>query len=335
MIDRLIGAVRSRFVLSEKVISRKIILLIVVVAIAGIAIVALPPWAINNYWLRVMTQIMMVAILASSWNVVAGFCGYFSFGNVVFFGLGAYTTAVLMSAFAVPFALTILLGAVVASVFAIAVGIPLLRLKGHYFAIATLGINLGMREVATNLDWTGGGKGIWLQLPDFDPRSFSLLIFFLMAALLAISLISFALLLRSRAGYAMRAIRGNEESAEVLGINTTFYKVLAFAFSAFFSGMAGSVYIFWLGYMEPNQAFDMTLNIQFVMAGLLGGLGTLVGPILGAVVLQLLSELIWSHFLEVHLAVLGIVIIAVVLFLPNGLAPFLRVWLSRSAAIAK
>jgi branched-chain amino acid transport system permease protein len=266
----------------------------------------------------------MIAVLASSWNILAGVCGYFSFGNVVFFGLGAYTTAVLTSALSVPFAITILPGGLVAAAFAIATGFPLLRLRGHYFAIATLGINLGMREVITNLEWTGGGKGIWLQLPDMGPKQFALLIFYLMAALLAVTIATFITLLRSRAGYAMRAIRGNEASAAVLGIDTTFYKVLAFAISAFFSGVTGSIYVYWLTYIDPSQAFDMTLNIQFVMAGLLGGLGTIVGPILGAVVLQLLSELIWSHFLEIHLGVLGLVIIGVVLFLPNGLSAFFQ-----------
>jgi branched-chain amino acid transport system permease protein len=293
------------------------------VVAAALLTIALPPW-LNNYWLRVLTQVIMIAVLASSWNILAGVCGYFSFGNVVFFGLGAYTTAVLTSALSVPFAITILPGGLVAAAFAIATGFPLLRLRGHYFAIATLGINLGMREVITNLEWTGGGKGIWLQLPDMGPKQFALLIFYLMAALLAVTIATFITLLRSRAGYAMRAIRGNEASAAVLGIDTTFYKVLAFAISAFFSGVTGSIYVYWLTYIDPSQAFDMTLNIQFVMAGLLGGLGTIVGPILGAVVLQLLSELIWSHFLEIHLGVLGLVIIGVVLFLPNGLSAFFQ-----------
>jgi branched-chain amino acid transport system permease protein len=294
---------------------------------AVILAIAVPLW-LNNYWLRVLTQVIMVAILASSWNILAGVCGYFSFGNVVFFGLGAYTTAVLMSALFVPFPATIILGGLVATVFAIATGFPLLRLKGHYFAIATLAINLGMREVATNLEWTGGGKGIWLQLPDIGPKQFALLIYYLMAGLLAVTIVTFVILLRSRAGYAMRAIRGNEDSAAVIGIDTTVYKVFAFAISAFFSGVTGSIYAYWLTYIEPSQAFDMTLNIQFVMAGLLGGLGTIVGPIIGAVVLQFLSEMIWSHFLEIHLGVLGLVIIAVVLFLPNGLS---TVFLQRHA----
>jgi branched-chain amino acid transport system permease protein len=277
------------------------------------------PQYLNSYWLRVLTQVLMIAVLASSWNVMAGICGYFSFGNVVFLGIGAYTTAVLMSRFDVPFLMTIPLGGISAAIFACLTGLPLLRLRGHYFAIATLRINLGMRETASNLEWTGGGKGIWLQIPDMEPHAFSLYVFYMMGAMLAVTVAGVILLLRSRAGYAMRAIRGNETSAAVLGIDTTFYKVLAFAISALFSGMAGSIYIFWMGYIEPSQAFDMGLNIQFVMAGLMGGLGSVVGPLLGAAALQLFSELIWSHFLQIHLAVLGLLIILVVLFLPNGL----------------
>lgn len=291
--------------------------------VACLVLIVAPHW-LNNYWLRVLTQVVMVAILASSWNIVAGICGYFSFGNVVFFGLGAYTTAVLMSALGVPFPLTIIAGGAVAVLFAVAVGLPLLRLRGHYFAIATLGINLAVREAVTNIEWTGGARGIWLQIPDMEPNAFALLIFYLMTGLLALTIITFFVVLRSRWGYAMRAIRGNEEAASVLGIPTTFYKVLAFALSAFFSGMAGSIYAYWLTYIEPNQAFDMTLNIQFVMAGLLGGLGTIAGPLIGAVLLQLVSELIWSNFLEVHLAVFGLVIIGVVLFLPNGIISLLQ-----------
>lgn len=304
--------------------------------LAAAVIVALlvPPW-LNNYWVRVLTQILMVAVLASSWNILAGVCGYFSFGNVAFFGLGAYATTVLMTSFSVPFPATIVVGGIIAGAFAIAIGIPLLRLRGHYFAIATLAINLGLREAATNLEWTGGGKGIWLQIPDMGPKEFSLLIYYLMAGLLIITIGTFVVLLRSRAGYAMRAIRGNESAAAVVGINTTFYKVFAFAISAIFSGFAGSIYAYWLGYIEPNQAFDMTLNIQFVMAGLLGGLGTISGPVLGAIVLQFLSEMIWSNFLNIHLGVLGMVIIGVVLFLPNGLTPHLRTWFAPRRVDAK
>ena len=285
----------------------------------GLLVVLIVPQYLNSYWLRVLTQVLMIAALASSWNIIAGICGYFSFGNVVFFGIGAYTTAVLMSQLDVPFLVTIPVAGILAAVFAVLTGLPLLRLRGHYFAIATLGINLGTRELVSNLDWTGGGKGIWLQIPDMEPRAFSLYVFYMMAAMLAVTVAGVIALLRSRAGYAMRAIRGNETSASVLGIDTTFYKVLAFAISALFSGMVGSIYIFWMGYIEPGQAFDMNLNIQFVMAGLMGGLGSVVGPLLGAVTLQLFSELIWSHFLQIHLAVLGILIILVVLFLPNGL----------------
>jgi branched-chain amino acid transport system permease protein len=294
------------------------LILALVVACSLLALLVVPQY-LNSYWLRVLAQVVMIAALASSWNVIAGICGYFSFGNVVFFGIGAYTTAVLMSQFGVPFLITIPLGGILAAIFAALTGLPLLRLRGHYFAIATLGINLGMRETVTNLDWTGGGKGIWLQIPDMDPHTFSLYVFYMMSVMLAITIAGVTVLLRSRAGYAMRAIRGNETSAAVLGIDTTFYKVLAFAISALFSGMVGSIYIFWMGYIEPSQAFDMGLNIQFVMAGLMGGLGSVIGPLLGAAALQLFSELIWSHFLEVHLAVLGLLIVLVVLFLPNGL----------------
>ena len=294
-------------------------LILALLLAGGLLVLLAVPQYLNSYWLRVLTQVLMVAVLASSWNVIAGICGYFSFGNVVFFGIGAYTTAVLMSQFDVPFLVTIPLGGISAAIFAFLTGLPLLRLRGHYFAIATLGINLGMKETVSNVDWTGGGRGIWLQIPDMEPHAFSLYVFYMMSAMLAVTVAGVMLLLRSRAGYAMRAIRGNETSAAVLGIDTTFYKVLAFAISALFSGMAGSIYIFWVGYIEPGQAFDMALNIQFVMAGLLGGLGSVIGPLLGAAVLQLFSELIWSHFLQIHLAVLGVLIILVVMFLPNGL----------------
>jgi len=314
--DRLTVHARGRA--SGSADARRKLLLVLLPACSLLVLLVVPQY-LNSYWLRVLTQVLMIAALASSWNVVAGICGYFSFGNVVFFGIGAYTTAVLMSQFDVPFLVTIPLGGIVAAVFAALTGLPLLRLRGHYFAIATLGINLGVREAVTNVDWTGGGKGIWLQIPDMEPHAFSLYVFYMMGAILAVIVAGIILLQRSRAGYAMRAIRGNETSAAVLGINTTFYKVLAFAISALFSGMVGSIYIFWMGYVEPSQGFDMAINIQFVMAGLMGGLGTIAGPLLGAAALQIFSELIWSHFLQIHLGVLGLLIVLVVLFMPNGL----------------
>lgn len=295
-------------------------------ALLGLALVVVVvlPWAVSGYWVRVITSIFMFAALAQSVNFMAGFAGYADFGNVVFFGIGAYTTTLLMTRLAVPFPLAFLAGGVLAALAAALVGVPLLRLRGHYFAIATLGVLEAVREITTNVGFFGGGMGITLPVFTAAPEPFFRAIYYAMlAAAVAYTAIAWWLT-RSRFGYALRTIKSDEEAAAVLGIPATRYKVTVWAMSAACTGLVGGVYAYWLKYIEPPFVFDILISVKAWIMMLLGGAGTLFGPLAGAVLLELLSVLIWGQFLRGHLLILGGAIVLVVLFMPAGFVELAR-----------
>ncbi len=303
------------------------------VAAAALAIALCLPWAVSGYWVRVISSIFMFAALAQSVNFMAGFTGYADFGNVVFFGIGAYTTTLLMTRLAVPFPLAFLAGGVVAAAAAAIVGVPLLRLRGHYFAIATLGVLEAVREITTNVSFFGGGMGITLPVFTDAPEPFFRMIYYAMlAALLAYTAIAWWLT-RSRFGYALRTIKSDEEAAAVLGIPATRYKVTAWAMSAGCTGLVGGIYAYWLKYIEPPFVFDIMISVKAWIMMLLGGAGTLFGPIAGAFLLELLSVFIWGQFLRGHMLILGAAIVLVVLFMPAGFMELARRRFSLAAVV--
>ena len=304
-------------------ISKRHVIGLVCVA-AGIFL-ACCPFFLNLYWLRNLSNIFMFAILAQGINIIAGYTGYPAFGNVVFFGLGAYSTGVLMTKFHTDFLPSVLVGVGICVLFTLLFGIPVLRLKGHYFAIATLGLNEATRAIVDNLtSLTGGGMGLSLPLPAGDMEANTRFFYFMLYATMVSCIIATYLLSRSRFGYACRSIRSDEDGAEGMGINTTIYKTTAWMISAVFTGIAGSVYAYWMSYIEPGAVFDMTIAIKAFVMFLLGGAGTVLGPVVGAFFLESISTLAWSHLLTYHIGTLGVVIILIVIFTPRGLISFLR-----------
>lgn len=280
----------------------------------------LAPNVLGHYWLRVMTHVFMLAILAEGTNVIVGFCGYPALGNVVFFGVGAYAAGILMTRMGSSFPVALAVAAGASLGYALLLGWPLLRLRGHYFAIATLGVNEGTRQVIDNLyDLTGGASGLTLPIMQAPVDEIYRFFYYFMLGILAASVLFSMWLSSSRFGYGLRAIRHDEDAAAVMGVNTTWFKMAAWAASAVFVGLAGGVYAYWNSYIEPIDVFDITIALRFFIMILLGGAGTVFGPILGAVLLELTSEVLWSKFLTYHTALLGLIIILVVVFLPRGL----------------
>jgi branched-chain amino acid transport system permease protein len=292
---------------------------------AALLVFAALPFVVGNYWTRVLTGIFMFVTLSEAWNVITGYTGYFAFGNIAFFGVGAYVTAVLVVKFSMPVFVAILIGGIIAAIYATLLGFPLLRLTGHYFSIATIGVNLATREIAFNLPaLTGGGMGITMPLMRVSIGTFYRIIYFSMFALMVICIVAVYYLIRSRIGFALRAIGADEQAARSMGINTTVYKVLAWSFSAFFFGLVGGLYAYWFSFIEPPMVFNPADAIKIVAMTYLGGIGTIPGPIIGAFILEIVSEAVWGQFLELHLAVLGIIIIFVTVFMPDGLMPLIR-----------
>ena len=287
--------------------------------LVGLGFVVLPLF-IEGYWIRVLTSIFMYAIITAALNIIAGYAGYAAFGNIVFFGIGAYTTAMLMLRVGFYWWTGALIGGLLAAIYAILLGIPILRLRGHYFAIATLGINRATEQIA--LDWgsfTGGGKGITLPLPKMEIQNFYAMIYFIMLGLLLVTILVNYVISRSRLGYALRAIRDNEDAAEASGSFAPRCKIVAWAISAFITGVTGGVFAYWFSFIEPATVFDIMIAVKAFVMMMLGGAGTVLGPVIGAFLIEVISETVWGQFLTLHMLILGIIMVGVVILIPRGM----------------
>jgi branched-chain amino acid transport system permease protein len=289
--------------------------------------------------------------IAYGWNVIGGYTGYASFGNVAYLGLGAFVAAGFMSRqpghLALPWFVGIPLAVGIVSLVALAIGLAVLRLRGHYFSIATLGVAIAMPELI-NWDFAFGPQGL---VPNFfgggRPLNFPLVpdaeiagvalgadryLFYYLGLLTAVAALSITVLLsHSKLGYALIAIRENEDAAEALGVNTTAVKSLAYVLSASLAALGGSVIGFKLTNMttEAEALFSTTNNLQMIIITLIGGIGTIWGPWIGAFILFAIQEALRSLsssdlFLQWQAVVFSLLIISVVLFLPRGLMQFLR-----------
>jgi branched-chain amino acid transport system permease protein len=292
----------------------------IVASAAVLAALALVPVLGDTYLMRIATLACMYAVMATSWNLIGGLTGYPSFGIAAFFGLGAYASGILVT-MGVPLAASVALAGVVALVFAAVIGVILLRLKGHYFAIATLATVELLREIANSAtDLTGGGMG--LNIPrnaDLGIYAEASLFFFMMWTLLALTIAVCLYVERSKIGFALGCIRQAEGAAEMIGVNSTFYKTLAFALSGVFVAMAGAIYASWVHYIEPGDVFDILLTIKPVVMALIGGVGSTVGAMIGAVVYIVAEEVIWRNYLDFSSGIIGLTIVGLVLFLPRGI----------------
>jgi len=287
-------------------------------ALAGLLVLlSLPFWG-NAYILRIATGIFLWAGLACAWNIVGGYAGYISFGHSAFFGIGAYAAGILMGErFGLPFAGAFVVGVVAAGVIAALIGWPTLRLRGAYFAIATWAFAEMMLQLANVLHITGGTAGLTLP-PLLDERLF----YFLMLGGAVVTYgLCFVLLERSRFGYRLKAIRDNEIAAETLGIDTSRVKLQAFVLSAAITAAFGAIYAYWITFINPTSVLAGDITDQMVVMALLGGLGHVWGPAIGAASMYLVNRLFWSLWgnTTAYIVVLGVVIALVVLFLPDGL----------------
>ena len=290
----------------------------ILLIIAAIVIFILLPNFLSGYYVRLFTAIFMYATIAQGFNLMSGYMGYLPFGNVMFFGIGAYVTAILMGRgfsfiSAVPFA------ALAAIVVSIILGFPVLRLRGHYFAIATIGMNGALLAVVQNAtDITGGAMGTTFPIITEAPGVVYNYFYLAMLGLMIVTTFAMYLVVHSKFGYAVRSIKANEEAANSMGINTANTKVRAWAITAFFTSIAGALYGYWMSFIAPNEVFDIMISVNTIVMMLIGGAGTILGPVIGAFIIETVSELTWSGFMEYHLAALGVATIIIVFFVPRG-----------------
>ena len=277
------------------------------------------PLLTDKLWFRIATTVLMFVVMASGWNIIGGLTGYASFGNVAFFGLGAYTAGVLVTNLNWPFALGLLLAPLVAAVFALIIGIPLLRLRGHYFAVATLGVGVAVGEVVNNVGPLGASTGLFLPIVRSD-----LLFFYLMLGAAVLAVLTTWVILRTRFGYGLLAIRENEEAAAVIGVNTTFYKVAAFCIAAALTGLAGGIFAQWNSFINQENVFAISDNVQMILMAVIGGAGTVLGPVAGAISLELIIQtLAGGGTSSVYSQIgLGVLLAVCVIFIPRGVIDF-------------
>jgi branched-chain amino acid transport system permease protein len=277
-----------------------------------------PLWA-SNYIIRLAITIAMFTALTLSWNFIGGFAGYPSFSTAAFFGLGCYVGALCQRA-GVPMVLAWTIATLVVGAFAASLGAIILRLRGHYFAIGSIGLVEVVRLVISS--WgsvTGGGDGLNVPMliggPDAVARIFLLVMTFIMVVAFMVTVV----VDRSRLGFGLRCIQQNEDAANMVGVNTTRYKIIAYTLSALFCGTVGAAYASWTGYIDPTESFSILLSIKVPVMCLLGGPGTVLGPVIGTAAFTLLEEVFWANFLNYNRAILGAVIVILIFFLPGGL----------------
>jgi branched-chain amino acid transport system permease protein len=290
------------------------------IGVLALAACALYPTVGTGYGVRSMLQLFMWIALAGSWNLISGLTGYVSFGHVAFFGMGAYTGAILVTRLGWPWPFACLAGGVTACVLALAIGYPCLRLRGPYFAIAMLGLNEVLRALVSYFEGlTGGGSGI--SLPTLDA---TIPVYYAMAMVaVAVTAATYAII-TSRFGLRLMTIREDEGAAEAMGIDTARHKLYAFLLSAAAPGVVGGLAARDQGYIEPISVFPLITTITMIVMVLFGGKGTVWGPVLGAVVLFVAQEIVWARFPYVHPLLFGAIIVAVVLAMPRGVLGLLQ-----------
>ena len=284
-------------------------------AAAGLSavLVVLVLIAPNFFERSLLFFILNWVVLSESFNIFAGLTGYVNFGHVVFYGVGGYVGALLMGGDVSPY-LAVLAGGAACVVLALGISIPTLRLRGAYFAIATLSINSAFFYIFNN--WTAVGTAVGLELPVsyFQPVNE----YYAMVAVAVACVAAAFFISRSRFGMALRAIRQQEGTANAIGINAAYYKTLTLMVSGFLAGLAGALAIWQITFIDPTSAFDVNVTITAISMAMFGGLGTVAGPVIGGALLYELTDYL-KTYPYIHLMILGVIIMAVVLVLPDGI----------------
>jgi branched-chain amino acid transport system permease protein len=301
------------------------------IAAAFLALAIAIPLYGSAYTLQLTTDVVGFAALVYSWNLISGYTGYVSFGQVSFFGLGAYTTAILVIHQNVPWYLAVCCGGLVAAVIAAIFGPIMLRLRGILFALGMLGLARILTVIFS--DWSYGGGSAGTMLPA-QLNSVAVYCGMMLTALAAFAVNAY--FAYSGFGLDAMSVREDEDAASALGVPTTRVKVIAFILSGVFPALVGGLIAWNRSYLDPASAFDPTLDLQTIVFALFGGIGTLWGPLIGTSVLMLIGEQFLVHFSALKLALYGAVVIVTVLIFPGGLVALANRfgWLRRNIVLA-
>jgi len=280
----------------------------------------LPLLGLSSYWMHIFILVVMWSVIGMAWNLLGGYCGQVSFGHAAFFGVGAYTAGILYNKAGLSGWWGLPLSIVFVTVSALVIGFICLRLRGPFFALGTLAMGVILRVTTENLrSFTEGDLGIMIRERTWTEKTWY---FYIILGLAALTYFVVRKVIESKLGYYFVAIREDQDAAESLGINTTFYKNIALCLSAAITGVAGAFYTNYMGYIDPKVVFALhDISIVTIMVVMVGGVATFWGPAVGAVIMVLLAELIRSipKLGAAHHTLFGILLIVIIIFLPNGI----------------
>ena len=295
---------------------------------AVIALAAFPLLSRNHFFLHLSIMALLYALLGMSWNLLGGYTGQISFGHAAFFGTGAYTSTILLLRFGISPWLGMLVGAALAVLLSLPLGWLTFRLRGPYFALATLAFAEVVRVVVYNWDsLTGGGDGLNI-LADLGGI---VRFYYIILALTVVGALVMRGCVRSRWGYFLNAIREDEDAAEALGVPATPMKLTALVISAFFVALGGSFFASYQLYINPDLVYESQISIQMIVVTIVGGIGTLEGPVVGALVIVPLSEYFRGLSAVANPLIYGLFIVIFMMFLPEGIVSRVRSLLGRRA----
>ena len=310
-------------------------------AVAAVALALVPLWVQSPYALHIFILLFLAIALGESWNVIGGFAGQYSVGHAAWYGLGAYGAFILLQRKAIAPWFGVWVAVAAAVIIALVVGWITFRLRGPYFVLASIAVAEIIRLAALNWkELTNGAEGILAAdapplrlggtvITDWNSKT----PFFYMGLAMALFCIAVNFLVkRSKLGYYLQAIREDQDAAHSLGIPLTLSKNTALAISAACTALAGSFAAFYIGFIEPQGVFGIEVSIQMVLTCIIGGIGTVAGPVIGAVVVVLLSEALRASLSSAHLLVYGVLVIIVILTMPDGFVGFIGQRLRRKAA---
>ena len=281
----------------------------------------------ESFNIHVMILVFMFGMLGVAWNIIGGYAGMFSFGQAAFFGIGAYTSSYLSIAFGVNPWMGLIAGGCAAALVAAVIGYPCSNLRGHYFAIASIAFAEIVRIVFNNWQIVGAAEGLSLPMQDesfanFLFNSSKLPYYYIMLAFLLVSLAVCYFIATSKMGYYFRAIKESHKIAEVLGVNVVLYRLMAIMISAFLSAMAGTFYAQYILYIDPGSVMLLATSIQIVLISMLGGAGSIMGPVIGAAILIPVSEYtritLGYKGTGVDMLIYGLLITLISMYYPEG-----------------
>ena len=302
---------------------------LVSIVVVAVVILVFPLTTTTGYLLSTGVVVLNYALVSTGWNFMGGFTGYISLGHAAYFGLGCYTTAILIDRGGLGPWAALVLTPVIVGILAIPIGIAALRVRGASFVIVSIAMVLILLLVSQSwVSFTGGSTGIMIPrpFPDLTRTQHHQAFFYIYVVALVLALLVWWAIDRSRFGMGLKAIREDEDKARALGVPTFWAKLIAFVWSAVFTGLAGGLYALWFGDLDPVFQFSILMGAYMVLMALLGGVRELFGPLLGAIVVGLSIEFFKSEFgdTQFHLVATGLLLAAVVLFMPEGVIPAVR-----------